>query len=439
MKNLIRLLLLLTVVIFITTSCEGPMGPAGKDANESCVMCHNATKMDAIQAQYDLSDKGTRSARTGKYCARCHSTEGFKEITTMGTFVVSNEMLNGTKITCEACHKHSNFDFATSPDTVSEILRTLAPVYTNLNNYNYTTQAYARTNSSDYPGLNNLCSNCHQYRGLTSPLYSDPTPPVGPPTAPVSANVKYTDLPYFPIANVNSNELTTVKYRAGTGFGIHEGANQGDYLQGKNGYEYTGKTYTRTWKHSSASCTDCHFNTFDPVTGTGGHTMKVNKNDPTCVACHNGTNDIPTKRAATLAAIQGKLTELGDLLAARKVFKKTTSGTTVTYAAQFSHDFYGNLLPNPNLAPTTKYALTLTTANVPSPTTGLLTYNKNVAWAVDTDIANRIGREWKYGELGAAWNFTYVNTTSDPANIAVHNPTYALQLLQTSIDWLKAN
>ena len=429
MKNLTRLLLLLIVVIFIMTSCEGPMGPAGKDANESCVMCHNATKMDAIQAQYNLSDKGTRTGRTGKYCARCHTTEGFQEILTQGTFFVGNEMLNGTKVSCQACHKHRNFDFANSPDTVSEILRTLAPVYTNFNNFNNTTFAYAKTNASDYPGINNLCSNCHQYRGMTSPLYSDPTPPTGPPTAPVSANVKYTDVPYFPIANVNSNELTTVKYRAGTNFGIHEGANQGDYLQGKNGYEYTGKTYTKTWKHSAASCTDCHFNAFDATTGTGGHTMKVNINDPTCVACH----DLTTKRATTLAAIQGKLTELGDLLAARKVFKK--SGTT--YSAQFSHDFYGNLLPT--TTSTTKYALTLTTANIPSTTTGLLTYNKNVTWAADADAANRPGREWKYGELGAAWNFTYVNTTSDAANIAVHNPTYALQLLQTSIDWLKAN
>jgi hypothetical protein len=436
MKNIIRLLSLFTFAAFVLTSCEGPMGPAGKDANESCVMCHNAAKMDAIQAQYDLSDKGTRSARTGKYCARCHTTEGFKEITTMKTFIVSNEMLNGTKITCEACHKHSNFDFANSPDTVSEILRTLTPVYTNFNNFNYTSFAYANTNASDYPGLNNLCSTCHQYRGITSPLYSDPTPPPAGtiPTAPVSVNVKYTDLPYFPIANVSSNELTTtVKYRAGTGFGIHEGANQGDYLQGKNGYEYTGKTYTKTWKHSAASCTDCHFNAYDATSKTGGHTMKVNISDPTCVACH----DLTAKRATTLAGIQAKLTELGDLLAARKVFKKTTSGTTVSYSAQFSHDFYGNLLPT--TTSTTKYALTLTTANIPSLTTGLLTYNKNVAWATDADFANRIGREWKYGELGAAWNFTYVNTAADAANIAVHNPTYALQLLQTSIDWLKAN
>jgi hypothetical protein len=429
MKNVIRLLSFLTFTAFVLTSCEGPMGPAGKDANESCVMCHNATNMNAIQAQYDLSDKGTRSARTGKYCARCHSTEGFKEITTMKTFFVSNEMLNGTKITCQACHSHSNFDFANSPDTVSEILRTLDPVYTNFNNFNNTTFAYARTNASDYPGLNNLCSNCHQYRGMTSPLYSDPTPPAGAATA----NVKYTDVPYFPIANVNSNENTTVKYRAGTGFGIHEGANQGDYLQGKNGYEFTGKTYTKTWKHAAASCTDCHFNTFDPTTKTGGHTMIVNIKDPKCVACH----DLTAKRTTTLAAIEGKLTELGDLLAARKVFKKTTSGTTVSYSAQPSHDFYGTLLPTTTSA--TKYALTLTTANIPSTTTGLLTYNRNVTWATDGDVTNRIGREWKYGELGAAWNFTYVNTTADALNKAVHNPTYALQLLQTSIDWLKAN
>ena len=441
MKTLLKLLSLFTIAGFVLASCEGPMGPAGADgingldgmdgadANSSCITCHTTEKMAAIEEQYEMSDKGERGARSGKYCAKCHSTEGFKEVVTMRTFNTTNEMLNGTKIGCIACHKHSGFDF--SGDTTSQILRTIAPVYTSWNNFNMTTFAYANTNASDYKNANNLCANCHQYRGTRSPFYSDATPPIIPPatvSVPVTG-VKFTEVPYFPIVNTNSNENTTLKFRTGTNFSLHEGANQPDYLISKNGYEYTGKTYTRTTAHSASLCTDCHFNKYDATTKTGGHTMKVNLTDPKCTGCHN----IATKRTTTLAAINAKLVELGDLLAARKVFKK--SGTS--YSALPSHDFYGTLLPT--ASSTTTYAMTVATANTVSTTTGLLVYNSNVTWAIDTDFANRIGREWKYGELGAAWNYTYVNTVATAANKAVHNPTYAMELLQTSIDWLKAN
>jgi pterin-4a-carbinolamine dehydratase len=429
MKNLIKLFTLLTFTGFILTSCEGPMGEPGKDANESCLMCHNNDKMAAIEAQYEMSDKGERTARSGKYCAKCHSTEGFKEVVTMGTFNTTNEMLNGTKLTCAACHKHSSFDF--SVDTITQVLRTVAPIYSSWDNFDMATLAYKRTYPTDYENTNNLCANCHQYRGTRYPLYSDLTPPIIPPaTVSVAVkDVKFTEVPYFPIKNISSNENTLVKYRAGTNFGLHEGANQADYLTSKNGYEYTGKTYTRTTAHSSSTCTDCHFNTYDDATKTGGHTMKVNLTDPKCTTCH----DIAARRTITLAAIEGKLIQLGDLLAARKVFKK--SGTS--YSAQFSHDFYGTVLPTTTSA--TTFALTVAAANTVSPTTGLMLYNNTVAWAANTDYANRIGREWKYGELGAAWNFTYVNTVATTANKGVHNPTYAMELLNTSIEWLTNN
>jgi hypothetical protein len=432
MKNLLKLLTLCTIAGYLFTSCEGPMGPAGKNSNESCLICHSTDNMTAKESQYELSDKGERSARTGKYCARCHSTEGFQEITTMGTFAVTNEMLNGTKVSCAACHKHSAFDFENS-DTVSLVLRTIAPVYSNWNNYNYTSNAYVRTNATDYKGINNLCANCHQFRGSTVNTYTDTTK-----VPKITTPVKYTTLSYFPVVNSGSNENTTVKFRAGTSIGIHEGAIQPDFLTSKNGYEYTGKTYTKKTAHSSSACVDCHFNQFNAADSTGGHTMRVNINDPNCTTCHN----IATKRNTTLTAINAKLTELGDLLAARKIFKKNTS--TLAYSVVPSHDFYGTLLPTTST--TTKFAMSLATNNTISTTTGLLTYNSMVTWANDpastgtvVGYGDRIGREWKYGELGAAFNWTYVNTVATAANKAVHNPTYAMELLQTSIDWLKAN
>jgi hypothetical protein len=291
-----------------------------------------------------------------------------------------------------------------------------------------------------------LCANCHQYRGQTAVTYTDTTKAGGRVT-PVSATgvityTKYTNVPYFPIVNTGV-ATTTVKFRAGTSFSLHEGANQPDYLIGKNGYEYAGATYARTWQHSNATCTECHFNAYNATTKTGGHTMKVNLEDPTCTKCHTGGSTIATKRTATLALINAKLVELGDLLVTRKVFFKSSSGS---YSAVPSHDFYGTLLPNTTTATTTIYALSAATANFENPTSSILTYNSLVTWGVDkvatTTAAgcnSRIGREWKEGELGAAWNFTYVNTVATAANIAVHNPTYALQLLQASITWLKAN
>ena len=445
LKNVIQLLCFAFVLMCIAPSCvkEGPIGYTGnagengkdgangKDANATCLTCHAQANMAAKEAQYDMSDKGTRTARSGKYCARCHSTEGFQEIATMGTFVVTNEMLNGTKITCAACHKHSGFDFAT--DANSKILRTISPVYLNYENYNLTTNAFVATKSTDYGSINNLCANCHQIRSTTVATYTDPTPPKG---TPVTTPVKYTAVPYFPVANVTGSitQNTLVKYRAGTNFGIHEGANQPDYLISRGGYEYAGKTYTRKTAHSADKCTDCHFNVYDATAKTGGHTMKTNLKDPKCVGCH----DLTTKIPATLVTINSKLTELGELLSAKKIFKKTTNATTgaVSYSAQFSHDFYGTVLPTTASAPTT-YALTLAGANLPSATTGLLVYNSLVTWAADTDFANRIGREWTYGELGAAFNYTYVNTVATAANKGIHNPIYALELLQSSIDYLR--
>lgn len=451
-KSFLKIILFGFVCLFIATSCvkEGPIGPAGVDGKDgtngtdgkdgvdgdvTCLICHTSANMEAKEAQYEMSDKGERTARTGKYCAKCHSTEGFQETVTMGTFWVNNEMLNGTKIGCAACHKHLAFDFGTDP--VSKIYRTTAPVYLNYENYNLTTNAYVKTKATNYKGSNNLCANCHQVRGTTVATYTDPNNPVKP----VTTGVKFTQQAYFPIANVAGSiaESNPVKFRAATNFSIHEGANQPDYLISRGGYEYTGKTYTRNTKHSTSECTECHFNALDATGATGGHTMKVNLKDPGCTSCH----DLTTKIPQTLATINSKLIELGDLLAARKVFKKTASTSAsalngFTYSAQPSHDFYGTLLPTEASAPAT-YALTLTSKNAPSPTTGLLVYNSEVTWAADTDFANRIGREWKYGELGAAFNFTYVNTVATPANRGIHNPIYALELLQTSIDYLKAN
>ena len=92
MKNLIRLLSLLTLAGFILTSCEGPMGPAGKDANETCKDCHNSAGIDSVKTMFELSKHSYGEAAFGESgsagCAPCHTSEGFKSVVANNTSTV---------------------------------------------------------------------------------------------------------------------------------------------------------------------------------------------------------------------------------------------------------------------------------------------------------------------------------------------------------------
>jgi hypothetical protein len=415
MKNLIRLLTLCTIAGFLFTACEGPMGLTGKDgkdANSSCITCHNTAKMDANQGAYALSKHftGSTSSRNTKYCARCHTSTGFIEITNKpwapGVLIsATNDIPNATRISCETCHKHSAFDF--SVDTIPMILRTTAPVSLNYNNNSKTT---------DFGAVNNLCVTCHQIRGKTSLVYSDTT------LTPDVINASFNQLPYFPFAQTDDDAL--VSYLVGRSYSVHDG-NQSNLFTGKNGYEYIGQTYTRTWKHSDFSCVDCHMNQYNPADSTGGHTFIPN--EAVCTSCHSGAD----KLTPVITTIGAKLTELGNLLIARKVFK---SG----YSAVQTHDFNGKLYPTTQ-TPGDKFA-TSSSNNTVDPKTGLVIYGNNLVYAADANYATRIGRQWKYGELGAAYNYSYIKSESPSGtNYGVHNPVYALQLLQKSIDWLNTH
>lgn len=423
LKNLKQLLFFAFVIMFIAQSCvkEGPLGLTGtngkdgangKDANSSCLPCHNTAMMDQKTLEYRLSKHfyGNTVARNGKYCARCHTSDGFQEIVANGKFVVNNDIPSAERINCTTCHKMSAFDFA--GDTATYILRTTTPVA--LNYYN-------NAKTQDFGKIDNLCCTCHQIRGVTSVNWTDMS---------VTPNVvkTFNQLPFFPLDN--TKEATTVKFQVGQSFSVHDG-NQSNLFSGINGYEYAGKTYTRTWKHSGNSCIDCHMNDYNATTKTGGHSLIVNKAQ--CVACHTLTSSTD-HIAITQAAITAKITELGEALVAKKLFTKSVNSSGVTsYSALQSHDFFGVLFPT--TASATTYGTALASANTVSPTTGLVVYANTVTIATDTKFASRIGREWKYGELGAAYNFGYINSE---LSLGVHNPTYALQILQNSIDYLKS-
>ena len=423
--------MMVSVASFMFSSCtkEGPQGPAGKDgvngingvngvnglngqdANSSCLVCHTVANFDTKISEYHFSKHylGTSSARNTKFCARCHTSEGFKQIITNGIYVCNNDMPDANRINCTTCHKHKGFDF--TGDTVSMILATTTPVFLNYNK---------NQTSTDFGAINNLCVTCHQIRGATSLVYSDTV------VRPIITNRAFDQLPYFPFKNTVDND--TVQYKTGRSFSVHDG-NQSNLFAGINGYEYQGKTYTRLWQHSTNACTDCHMNTYNAADTTGGHTLWANKAE--CTSCHGSDKLTPIQNM-----IKIKLVELAEILTTKKVFKKTVNATTgaISYSAMATHDFNGKLYPNTQTAGN-KFA-SLVSNNTVSPTTGLVIYGNMVKYAVDADYAIRIGRPWKYGELGAAYNYAYINSE---LSLGVHNYGYALALLQNSIDWLNAN
>jgi len=422
-KGLLASGLMIAAACLIFTSCtkEGPQGATGptgkdgtdgKDANSSCLVCHTTANFDTKLSEYKFSKHflGNTSSRFTKFCARCHTNDGFQQVLGSGLFVVANDMPAANRINCTTCHAHSGFNFS---DTLADILSTTSPVYLNYNK---------NLTATDFGQINNLCVSCHQIRGATSLVYSDTT------LTPDILNKAFDQLPYFPFTTSTSDN-DTVQYRAGRSFSVHDG-NQSNLFSGINGYEYAGQTYTRTWKHSDFSCTDCHMNTYNPADSTGGHTLRVNKDE--CQACHGTADPI----SLTQAAISGKLVELRDKLVEKKLFKVTTNPTSgaKSYSALPSHDFNGKLYPNTQTSGD-KFA-SLVANNTVSSSTGLVVYGNMVKYAADADFASRIGRVWKYGELGAAYNYGYINSELSKG---VHNPTYALQLLQNSIDWINAN
>lgn len=409
----------------LLAACEGPMGPAGaagkdgaggtngtngvngKDANSVCLSCHSTANMASKNTEYRLSKHftGTTSARNTKYCARCHTNQGFLEVTGAGTAVVANDIPNATRIDCGTCHTHSGFDFAV--DTNSQILRVTAPVFLNYNK---------NLTATDYGKMNNLCVTCHQIRGITSINYTDS----------LGVARTFSQLPFFPFPSTKDDNAS-VNYQVGQSFSVHDG-NQSNLFKGTNGYEYTGVSYTRNWTHSAFNCTTCHMNKYDAVNKVGGHTLKPNI--AVCETCHQTDKITPVT-----VRIDAKRLELAELLTARKVFRKTVNSSGVaSYSAVQTHDFYGRLFPT--TPSTTLFATALAGANTVSPTTGLVITGNTVTLATDASYATRIGRPWKYGELGAAYNYGYINSE---LSMGVHNPVYALQLLQASIDWLKAH
>ncbi len=292
MKILIRALFILIPAGMIFTSCEGPAGPAGRNADESCMICHNRDVVDAIRAQYEHSEhfhgeafeEGSRNT-----CAPCHSSQGF-------LFVVENDVQVTSYVTdaataslpgridCITCHSKIHTTF-----TMEDFeLTTTQPVPMLM---------WAGAKTLDFPQeSSNLCAKCHQPRQVAGP----------------TGTINYAALVSSPATPFT---MANIGYRTGVHYGTESAM-----VGGEGGIEFGGP-YTRDHPHgTNAACSTCHM--AQPAALTGGHSFYPNFNGCNGTGCH-------TAMSATNAGYTGLVTQFNTLL--------TTLGNTIN-AIGAGHD-----------------------------------------------------------------------------------------------------
>jgi hypothetical protein len=279
---------LIALIIISIASCEGPAGPAGKDANENCSQCHNsgsAIYSRQIQLSASVHQTGGNFSHNSSDCAPCHTNEGFIERINTGA-TTSSVPSNPSPIGCRTCHKiHEKFD---SSDYE---LRSISKVKLWLND-----------KEIDF-GTGNLCINCHQPRKV------NPMPQIGGGTV-----------------NITS------KY-----WGLHH-STQGTIFAGTGGFEISGSKKYQNSEHQSSiknSCVTCHM---APPYGAmaGGHTMNMTYdyygtktlNTSGCISCHSDTKTLLSETAAVENDIDTLLTALGKELVIKGII--TNAGSLKT-------------------------------------------------------------------------------------------------------------
>lgn len=243
----------------IITACEGPQGEAGRNADESCMQCHNREVVDRIEAQYTHSEhyhgeafeEGSRTA-----CAPCHSTDGFLYVVENNTPVTAyvtdatTASLPG-RLECYTCHNKIHTTFTTDDFE----LTTTEPVPMLM---------WAGQKTLDLEGASNLCAKCHQPRQVA-----------------IQGGV----LDYASLVTSPDSPLTGVNigYRTGVHYGTESAM-----FAGEGGIEF-GNEYDREHPHSSAaSCTTCHM--AEPEGMAGGHSFIVSFKGCNVQGCHSDMN-----------------------------------------------------------------------------------------------------------------------------------------------------
>lgn len=282
MKTLTRILLILIPAGLLITACEGPAGPSGRNADESCMICHNRDVVDAIRAQFEHSEhwhgeafeEGSRTA-----CAPCHSTQGFLFVVENATPVTAYMTDASTaslprRIDCVACHNkiHTTYTFDDFELTTTEPVPMLM---------------WAGQKTLDFPQKSaNLCAKCHQPRQVAGPQGTiDYATLVSAPDAPFTA------------ANIG--------YRTGVHYGTESAM-----VAGEGGIEF-GTGYDRDHPHGTdAACATCHM--ADPLAMSGGHSFVPNFNGCNATGCHTGMSATSPAYTALVTQFNTLLTALGN-------------------------------------------------------------------------------------------------------------------------------
>lgn len=282
-KNLIKLALLASVIMFTAPSCvkEGPMGLQGEagadgapgtNAGETCAMCHKKDAVDLITTQFQLSKHHYGEAafeeagNTG--CTPCHAQEAFKYV--VKNNVSAKFVLNPTtnryanqyvtaathaygEIGCSTCHSELHTTYGTEDLKFT----TTAPVEMTMWGGNKTIDLKADG------GVSNLCVKCHQPRPFVDALTTNVQDYVA-----IAANptgMMYDGTP----ENPNTTDKVRPSYRMHTHYGT-----AGAIYAGVGGVEFAGPLpYTSSAHKNVASCVDCHMGAMNER--AGGHTFKV--------------------------------------------------------------------------------------------------------------------------------------------------------------------
>lgn len=260
MKHLLKVLIMLIPAMIAFTACEGPMGPAGRSADESCMECHNRQVVDQKRAEFEHSEhfhgeafeEGSRTA-----CAPCHSQQGFL-YAVENSIPANNYMTDAQtaslpgRLDCITCHNkiHTTYtfeDFALT--TTEEVPMVMWAGAKTLNFENETS---------------NLCAKCHQPRQVSG----------------TGGVINYTALVSSPTETYN---MSPINYRTGVHYGTEAAMHAGE------GAIEFGTGYDRDHPHNTgASCATCHM--AEPLALSGGHSFIVNFNGCNVSGCHSSMN-----------------------------------------------------------------------------------------------------------------------------------------------------
>jgi nitrate/TMAO reductase-like tetraheme cytochrome c subunit len=268
------LILSIGIGMSFLSSCEGPAGLAGTDANESCAQCHNndgVLEGKILQASNSQHQMGTSFERNGTDCAGCHTSQGFMEVLATGSSTTASAISNPVPVGCTTCHHiHESYD------STDYALRVTEPVTLDMNGVTLDL------------GNANVCVTCHQPR----------TP--------------------NPVVDMTSTAMVTI---TNSRWGPHHGT-QAAMIGGTAAYEVEGSVSYPSSKsaHYNAGCNTCHMaEAYGSQAGghTFGMTYEYHGSDAIwtngCLDCHSGIGDkVPSPD------YKGTMTEVEGLLATLK-------------------------------------------------------------------------------------------------------------------------